>query len=160
RVDDATALHLHRALGTASAGGAVDSTRRAQRDKCHDHLGAMVSARVGIALSGDELLVSDESGLASRVALTGGINDRGYWPDLAEALRSIAGAGTGGTLGVTLLPPLVELVRVELPPLDDGATVQLLARNAGRYFVNARGTQTIGVLQRRGKRGEPSQVLA
>ena len=50
--------------------------------------------------------------------------------------------------------------RLALPPLPETDLLQLLSRNAARYFVGARGSQTLGARQWRGQRGEASPVLA
>ncbi|MEP6619098.1 MAG: hypothetical protein ABJE47_07285 [bacterium] len=69
------------------------------------------------------------------------------WPSLAAALRELAATtgGPGGALSIALLQPLVEVRTLELPPLRENELQQLLARNAGRYFVTARGPQLIGI---------------
>lgn len=122
-----------------------------------------VSGRVGIALSATELVVSrPDAGRAdaTRIPLASGLADREVWPELTAALRTLAPVGGAGELAVALLPPLIEVSRLDLPPLDEAEVRQLLSRNAGRYFVGARGNQTVGVTRRRGRRGAPSVVLA
>lgn len=47
-------------------------------------------------------------------------------------------------LSVALLPPLVDVRRVSLPPLRDAERRRVLARDAARYFLGARGPQVIG----------------
>ena len=70
------------------------------------------------------------------------------WPGLAaRAMRRTPGMAGGG-LAVALLPPLVEVGRLDLPPLDGAELTQLLSRNAGRYFVGARARSSRGVLRR------------
>lgn len=118
----------------------------------------MSGAIRGVALSGDELFVSGPA--PTRIALAAGLNERGAWPDLAAALKQLAPADGQGQLAVALLPPLIETSLLEMPPLAESELIQVLSRNATRYFVSARGLQTVGVLQRRGGRGQPSQVLA
>ncbi|MFI5230534.1 MAG: PilN domain-containing protein [Gemmatimonadales bacterium] len=85
------------------------------------------------------------------------------WPSLAGALAELAAAlGTSeGRLAVSLLPPLTEVRRLDLPPLRPNELQQLLARNASRYFVNPRGPQIVGAAPtvRRG-RGAPVPVVA
>lgn len=115
------------------------------------------------ALSATELIVTRRhAGRAdvSRVALDAGPGDHGTWPELAAALRALAQAEGGGEIALALLPPLIDVSRLELPPLDDADLIQLLSRNAGRYFVAARGAQVVGVTQQRGRRGGPSIVVA
>jgi Tfp pilus assembly protein PilN len=118
--------------------------------------------RAGIALSNTELFISFSGAEASgmRIALAAGPTDRGSWPELATALRQVAPGDGAGELAVALLSPLVEVARLDLPPIAEAEMIQLLTRNAGRYFVSARGTQTIGVIQGRARRGEAATVLA
>ena len=123
----------------------------------------MSRTELGIALSANELHVSEPGAdrrAGTRIALASGLTDRGTWPDLAAALRQIAPAGGGGELSVALLQPLVEVAGLEMPPLAESELMQVLGRDAGKYFVSARGSQTVAVLSRRGRRGEPSHVLA
>jgi Tfp pilus assembly protein PilN len=59
------------------------------------------------------------------------------------------------------MQPLTEVRRLELPPLRDEELEQLLARNAGKYFVNARGAQIVGASRSsRPQRGRPTPVVA
>jgi hypothetical protein len=118
---------------------------------------------VGIALTATALFVSQPGAGgadARRIALAAGPADHGAWPELTAAFGALAPAGGGAEFAVALLPPLIEVTRLDLPPLDESALIQVLSRNAGRYFVRARGSQTIGVTQRRGRRGSPAVVLA
>ncbi len=113
--------------------------------------------RVGVALSGTELCAVWRSGArVLRVPVAAYPGDNGAWPGLVAALDELtraAGATTGGRLAVALLPPLVEVRRLELPPLAQADIAQLLARNGGRYFVSARGPQVAGALVPRGLHG-------
>jgi Tfp pilus assembly protein PilN len=87
----------------------------------------------------------------------------GGWPSLAAALADLSRelGVTDGTLVVSLLQPLTEVRRLELPPLSDEDLERLLARNAGRYFVNARGAQIVGASRgSRPSRGRPTPVVA
>ncbi len=158
--------------GRAHAGqGAVHEGRY------HGHpcLGAVVMPRasmfdrrprVGLALSAAEITGAWRTGGALRlfrapVAAYPGEN--GAWPGLVTALdelRRTAGIARGGQLSVALLPPLVEVRRVELPPLEESELAQLLARHAGRYFVGARGAQVAGALVPRGRHEGTGPVLA
>ncbi len=96
----------------------------------------------------------------TRLTLASTPGDNGNWPELVRVLREAVSSGDAGDLAVTLLPPLVELRRLALPPLAEADLMQLLSRNAARYFVGARGFQTIGARQWRGPRGEAAPVLA
>jgi hypothetical protein len=107
---------------------------------------------IGIAISALEVCAVHRSGsnvqsplfCAPLEPLAG---DAVAWPSLAAALRELAATtgGWGGTLSIVLLRPLVEARTLELPPLRESEVQRVLARNAGRYFVNARGPQLIGV---------------
>lgn len=72
--------------------------------------------------------------------------DGGSWSSLASALMDLARAigVSGGTLAVSLMPPLTEVRRIELPPLKDDELQRYLSRNAGKYFVSARSAQIVG----------------
>jgi hypothetical protein len=89
--------------------------------------------------------------------------DGSSWPSLAAALAELkrATGGTAGTLAVALMPPLAEVRRLDLPPVKDEELQRLLARNASRYFVNARGPQMFGASAAgRRVRGAPNAVVA
>jgi hypothetical protein len=67
--------------------------------------------------------------------------------DLASdfaALRNDLEIGSG-RLHIALLPPLVQVRRIELPRLGEDSVRQVLARDAARYFPGAGGPQVIGV---------------
>lgn len=123
--------------------------------------------RTGIALSATELCAADirlrgSSGGAWRARLDPPNGESG-WPSLSNALAALARelGIDHGVLAVSLMPPLTEMRRIELPPLRDDELHRLLARNATRYFVNARGPQIVGassIGQR--KRGGPAPVIA
>ena len=81
----------------------------------------------------------------------------------AEAAR--ASGLDAPKLVVVLLPPLEETRTISLPPLAEDDRNRFLARNAGRYFVAARGPQVVGsaataATQSRAKAVGPSAVLA
>jgi hypothetical protein len=116
-----------------------------------------------MALSATELVVSRQGAVradGARIPLASGPGDQGSWPELTAALRTLAASDGGGEVDIALLPPLIEVARLDLPPLSEAELVQLLSRNAGRYFVGARGSQTVGVIQRRGRRGAAPLVVA
>jgi len=58
------------------------------------------------------------------------------------------------------MPPLTEVRQLELPPLADEDVERLLSRNAGKYFVSARGAQLVGAAVTRRGRGMPMSVVA
>ena len=123
----------------------------------------MSRTAIGVALTATELFVSEPGAgrmAGTRIALASGPDERGAWPELVAAFRQVAAARGAGELNVALLPPLVEVAGLEMPPLDESELVQVLARNAGKYFVGARGSQTVGVLRDGGRRGQPAGVLA
>jgi heme exporter protein D len=67
------------------------------------------------------------------------------WPSLTAGLRELADRlGPEGTLVVALMPPLTEVRSLDLPPLKREQLLQLLSRNASRYFVTAREPQVVG----------------
>lgn len=70
------------------------------------------------------------------------------WPSLATALQALARelSLSGTDIAVALQTPLAELCIAELPALRDDDVRQLLARNAGKYFVSARGAQVVGLV--------------
>jgi hypothetical protein len=58
------------------------------------------------------------------------------------------------------MPPLTEVRRLDLPPLKRDQVLQLLARNANRYFVTAREAQVVGTsIPKRVSRVGPVPVL-
>lgn len=122
----------------------------------------------GVAISPTELCAADirlrgAADRAWRATLEPPPADGVSWPSLASALSSLAGAlgAADGILAISLLPPLTEVRRLELPPLNAVELQRLLARNASRYFVNARGAQAVGATPA-GKRtrGAPTPVVA
>jgi hypothetical protein len=122
----------------------------------------------GVAISPTELCAADirlrgSAERAWRATLEPAPMDGVSWPSLVSALSVLAGeiGTTEGILAISLLPPLTEVRRLELPPLNDIELQRLLARNASRYFVNARGAQIVGAAAAgRRVRGAPSPVVA
>jgi hypothetical protein len=122
----------------------------------------------GVAISPAELCAADirlkgQTDRAWRATLEPPPTDGVSWPSLVAALSALANEihATDGLLAISLLPPLTEVRRLELPPLNDVELQRLLARNASRYFVNARGAQVVGAAPAgRRLRGAPSPVVA
>ncbi len=122
----------------------------------------------GVAISPTELCAADirlrrNEDRIWRATLEPAPNDGVGWPSLVSALSSLAGeiGATDGLLAISLLPPLTEVRRLELPPLNEVELQRLLARNASRYFVNARGAQVVGAaIAGRRSRGVPAAVVA
>lgn len=105
----------------------------------------------GVAISATELCAADirlrgNVDRAWRATLEPAPADGIAWPSLVSALSDLATAigATDGVLAIALMPPLTEVRRLELPPLNDVELQRLLARNAQRYFVHARGAQVVG----------------
>lgn len=129
--------------------------------------GARNRIRTGVALSATGLCAADvrlrgDGAHGWRAALEPPNGDAA-WPSLASALADLARAlgADAGTLSVSLMPPLIEVRRLDLPPLRDDELHRLLTRNASRYFVNARGPQALGASRLAGrKRGGPAPVVA
>jgi len=123
--------------------------------------------RTGIAISATELCAAD---IRLKGASRGGWcaaleppNGEPGWPSLANALGELARTlgVNDGVLAVSLMPPLTEVRRLDLPPLRDDERQRLLTRNAPRYFVNARGPQVIGASSiGRRRRGVGAPVIA
>lgn len=88
--------------------------------------------------------------------------ENGAWPALATALReSGAAEAGGGRLSVALTSPLVEVRRLAFPakmPLDQIELI--IARTPNKYFVTARGGQSIGVSPLSGHHDGQQMVLA
>src|SRR6185503_11354623 len=127
--------------------------------------------RTGIALSPTALCAVDirlrgDADRAWRATLEPPPADGSSWSSLASALGDLARAigdtnGTSRTLSIVLLPPLTEVRRLELPPLNDDDLHQALSRHAARYFVNARAAQVVGAtVAGKRTRGAPTPVIA
>ena len=121
--------------------------------------------RTGVALSLTELVAADvrlAGGTAWRAPLDAPESNGGGWPSLTNALRELAEklGAANGRLVVALMPPLTEVRRLDLPPLKRDQVLQLLARNANRYFVTARDAQVVGTsIPKRASRVGPVPVL-
>jgi hypothetical protein len=130
--------------------------------------GAKTRVRTGVAISPTSLVAADVRLRGTtdgvwRATLEPPAPDATSWPSLARALAELSAAlgVSDGTLAVSLLSPLIEVRRLDLPPLRPDELQQLLSRNAARYFVNARGSQVVGAAPtiRRG-RSSPAPVVA
>jgi hypothetical protein len=121
--------------------------------------------RTGVALSLTELVASDvrlPGGAAWRVPLEAPEPGVAGWPSLASAFRQLSDTlgASAGQLTVALMPPLTEVRRLDLPPLKREQVLQLLSRNASRYFVTAREAQVVGTsIPKRASRSGPVPVL-
>jgi len=112
--------------------------------------------RVGIALSGSSLCAVFAPAGETRprvwqTTLAATPPDaEALWPELVDALRALSTASgvQDGKLAIALMPSLAEVRSVQVPPLGDDALQQLLVRNAGKYFVTARGAQIVGTVPR------------
>jgi Tfp pilus assembly protein PilN len=132
--------------------------------------GSKKRIRTGVVLSTAELCAADvrlrgSAERAWRAPLVAPPADGASWPSLVAAFAELARTlgTTDGTLAISLMPPLTEVRRLELPPLRDDELHRLIARSASRYFVNARGggPQVVGA-SAVGKRarGVPAPVIA
>lgn len=67
---------------------------------------------------------------------------------LEDALRALRQHAGGGVLHLALMPPLVDLRRIELPRLRPDEVLAVLRRDARRYFPAGRGPQAVAVEMR------------
>ena len=127
--------------------------------------------QTGVAISVTELCAVDirlgrDRGAADRAwraSLEPVPAEGASWPSLARGLADLARTlgVVEGRLAVSLMPPLTEVRRVELPPVRDEELQRLLSRNAARYFVGARTPQIVGAVPAgRRARGAPMPVVA
>ena len=136
---------------------ATISTKRTQR-----------GVRTGVCLSATAMWAADIRMLGSmkrawQCTLEPLAGDAIAWPSLASAFADLARdlAMTNGSLAISLMPPLAEVRRLELPPVNADELHTLLSRNASRYFANARGPQIVGAVSRvRQNRGALVPVIA
>jgi Fimbrial assembly protein (PilN) len=130
--------------------------------------GSKKRIRTGVAISTTEICAADirlrgAANRSWRMDLEAPPADATSWPSLTSALADLARTlgVTEGTLAISLMPPLTEVRRLDLPPLTDDDLQRLLSRNASRYFVNARGQQIVGASPAaRRVRGRPAPVVA
>jgi Tfp pilus assembly protein PilN len=130
--------------------------------------GSKKRIRTGVAISMHELCAADVRlrnvpDRAWRAPLTPPPSDSLSWPALTAALTELARTlgVSEGVLSISLLPPLTEVRRLELPPVRDDELQRLIARNASKYFVNARGPQIVGASSAAKRlRGAPVPVVA
>ena len=124
--------------------------------------------RTGVAISPTELCAADirlrtSASRSWRASIEPPPSEGSSWPSLTSAFANLARTlgTTEGTLSISLMSPLTEVRRLELPPLADEDLQRLLSRNASRYFVNARTPQIVGASgAKRRARGKPSPVVA
>jgi hypothetical protein len=71
----------------------------------------------------------------------------GTWPDLSRAIAELRQwlKFDRVVVHVALLPPLVQVKRIELPRLADDILRQVLTRDSARYFPSVNGSQIIAV---------------
>jgi len=124
--------------------------------------------RTGVAITAGELCAADirlrdSADRSWRAPLDAPPQDGGDWPSLTAALTDLARrlGVAHGTLVVSLLPPLTEVRRLELPPLRDDEIQRVLSRQASRYFVAAKTPQIVGAkVAGRRARNAPVSVVA
>ena len=119
--------------------------------------------RLGIAL-GERLLVARLAGKANefRAELPPLRDDSAVWADVVQALSGIADSlalPDHPTVDIALLPPLVQLRRIELPRLRQQERLRVLARDAARYFAGVAEPQVIGVHLLDTRRRSPEALL-
>ncbi len=122
---------------------------------------------LGVALSLTEIVAFDTrlkaaGSTAWRMPLDMPSSENSAWPSLTNALKALAKLSRerSGKLAIAVLPPVAEVRRVDVPPLDDDETEAVLARNAAKYFVGARGAQLVSVLSTGAKRTSGDGVVA
>ena len=93
--------------------------------------------RIGIALAPNRLVAVLPRGRRLEA------RDVADLPRAFAELKRASGYGRA-VVSVALVPPLVALRRVSLPPLRDEERRWVLARDAARYFIDARERQVIG----------------
>ncbi len=83
------------------------------------------------------------------------------WQDLGEALAEMRQALCirPGALHVALLPPLVEVRRLELPRLREEELRRVLTRDVGRYFLRLHAPQVIGAVPLSNRRVSPVPLI-
>jgi hypothetical protein len=124
--------------------------------------------RTGVAISPTEVCAADirlrgSTNGSWRARIEAPPADGSSWPSLVTAFTELAHSlgVTDGTMSISLMPPLTEVRRLDLPPLTDEDLQRLLGRNASRYFVNARTPQIVGASHpKRRPRGRSSPVVA
>lgn len=84
-----------------------------------------------------------------------------YWRELSSAAHEMAQAleVLPGRVFLALLPPLVQLRRIELPRLRETDLSRILVRDAGKYFIGAAGPQAIAVARLESRRRSPQPLL-
>lgn len=122
--------------------------------------------RVGIALSRERLVASMPGGAGAphvfSRALQGPLEADREWADLRDALAELRDrlVASAPVAHVCLLPPLVQVRRLELPLLREHELRRVLSRDAGRYFVGVREPQVVGAVHLNGRTHSPAPVLA
>ncbi|MDZ4865172.1 MAG: PilN domain-containing protein [Gemmatimonadota bacterium] len=119
--------------------------------------------RLGIAL-GERLLVARLAGKATefRAELPPLRDDPAVWADVAQALGGIVESlalPDHPTVDIALLPPLVQLRRIELPRLRQQERLRVIARDAARYFGGIAEPQVVGVHLLDARRRSPEALL-
>lgn len=84
-----------------------------------------------------------------------------FWNDLGAAVGEMATAlkVRPGRISVALIPPIVQLRRIELPWLRDADLRRVLVRDAGKYFIGGAIPQALGVLRLESGRRSPQPLL-
>jgi hypothetical protein len=120
--------------------------------------------RIGLALAADRMTAVrlGRRGSVTHVHVRTLAAGPGGWLDLSEALSELKTVfgGQMATVSVALLPPLVQVKRLELPPLGQDELERVLTRDAVRYFLDGGGRKVIGACRLRSEGTARRGVLA
>jgi hypothetical protein len=121
-----------------------------------------VSGALAVALSVEAVVAGGTDGENPRVHPLTSLSPAAGWSDLAPALEEIRGALAphAVTLHVALLPPLVQLRRIELPRLSEDEVRAVLSRDAHRYLLEPPAAPLAAAWPLRSGRKSPVPYLA
>lgn len=124
------------------------------------------AAQVGLALAPEWLCatVAGRRGVEPAVwrrALAPYDPEAGAWDELGAALAALAGelGVRPGVAHLALLPPAVQVRRVELPRLPEADLRRILSRDAARFFPGAHEPQLVGLAPLPGGQAPPHPWL-
>lgn len=124
-----------------------------------------MSGGLGVALAADVLVADHPAGpdkLDRWCHPLTPLDSGPGWSDLGHALGELrrAAGRKAGALHVALLPPLVQLRRVELPRLSQDELSVVLSRDAGRYLLDPPAIPLVAAWAGSPGRGSPVPYLA